>query len=161
MANLSTVPLEAYQQITNKKAQYGRYIDTKQWENFSLITLPNALFRFQNVDGTTISRNGDNLSFGSLEFFVGHFSKFFANAQTLHMFGPPQMTMDAEDRVRVIWAMEDQLCFQGHSTLAELRGGGYYHETWVCKEGIWWLSDLTLRRTYTKVSGSGSDEIRS
>lgn len=31
-------------------------------------------------------------------------------------------------------------------------GVGYYVEIWRQKEGEWWLSDLVLTRTYSKVS---------
>ncbi len=48
--------------------------------------------------------------------------------------------------------MEDQLCFQGDNKLAEMRGGGYYHEIWVRQDASWWLKDLRMTRTYVKVS---------
>ena len=151
MANPKTIPFEIYQEITAKKAQYGRFLDTKQWRAFQQIALPGARFRFQNPDGTIISRDGNDLDFNSLAAFVDYFSKLFSKAQTLHMFGPPEMTLESEDRVQVTWAMEDQLLFEGNSKLAELRGGGYYHEEWVRKGDSWWLADLTLSRTYTKL----------
>ncbi|KAK6196621.1 hypothetical protein LQW54_011361 [Pestalotiopsis sp. IQ-011] len=36
--------------ITVKKARYGRYVDTKQWDKFSEIALPHATLRFLDMD---------------------------------------------------------------------------------------------------------------
>jgi hypothetical protein len=148
---MGPITFEAYQAIVKKKAQYGRFVDTKQWDQMQAIALPSARFKFQHPDGTVISRDGKDLDFDSCSSFVDYFCQFFSNAQTLHMFGPPQMTLMSEDEASVIWAMEDRIYFQGNSRLAEIRGGGYYYETWVRKDSLWWLADLVLTRTYTKV----------
>ncbi|TKA61927.1 hypothetical protein B0A55_11005 [Friedmanniomyces simplex] len=113
MLTSSYVSFEIYLEITKKKAQYGRYIDTKLWDQFQSLALPNARFRFYNADNTLISRNGRDFDFDSLSSFVDWWSEFFKNAQTLHMFGPPEMSLQSEDEVFVSWSMEDQLCFQG------------------------------------------------
>jgi hypothetical protein len=34
----------------------------------------------------------------------------------------------------------------------EIRGGGYYHETWKMERGDWFLKSLRLERTYQKTS---------
>lgn len=151
MSTLPQIPFEVYLEITNKKAQYGQYLDTKQWDRFQQIALPDAKFRFLNPDKTVIFRNGQHFDFASRSSFVEWFRKLFEGAQTLHMFGPPAMSLQSEDEVLVTWAMEDQLNFPETSNVAEIRGGGYYSEIWVRIAGFWWLKDLTLTRTYQKV----------
>jgi hypothetical protein len=47
--------------------------------------------------------------------------------------------------------MDDQINFKS-TNLVEIRGGGYYHETWKLEDGEWYLQTLDLRRTYTKIS---------
>ena len=147
----TTVSYETFQGIAQKKAQYGRCIDTKQWDGLQHVALPNTRFRFCNPDMTTICRNGKDLDFDSLHKFVAWFSNFFEDARTLHMFGPPDMSPRSNDEVAASWAMEDQLCFTENAEISEIRGGGYYSEIWIFQAGSWWLKDLTLTRTYTKV----------
>lgn len=130
MADAANISFQTYLDITNKKAQYGRYLDTKQWSAFRSIALPDAHFEFRDTDGSVFVRDEKILSFESTTAFVDFFSKYFAGAQTLHMFGPPHMIAEssvaAGERVKVTWAMEDQLYFSGNSKIAELRGGGKY-----------------------------------
>ncbi len=152
MSTLSNIPFETFLEITKKKAQYGRYIDTKKWDQLRLLAMPNARFRFNNADNTLITRNGQAMDFQSLTSFVDWFSQFFKYAQTLHMFGPPEMSLLSKDEVFVSWSMEDQIYFHGNDKLSEIRGGGYYCEIWVRKDDSWWLKDLTLTRTYQKLS---------
>lgn len=149
---MSEVPYEVYLEITRKKAQYGRYLDTKQWVQFQKTAKPNARLRFHDVEGNIIARNGKNYDFDFLAAFIDWFSGFFRSAQTLHMFGPPEIYMPSADEARVIWSMTDHIYFNGNGRLAEIQGGGYYHETWIKENGEWWLQDLALRRTYQKFS---------
>lgn len=151
MASHSDSSTHHYEGLVRQKARYGRYLDTKQWHSFVQIALPDARFRFQDVDGSIIFRNGTGMDFDSLSSFVDYFRELFADAQTLHMFGPPDVQIERGEQVEVIWAMEDQLHFGEDSPISELRGGGYYYEIWVKTSDGWRLKDLTLRRTYSKV----------
>lgn len=51
-----------------------------------------------------------------------------------------------------VWDMKDQIILQHTAGLIEIRGGGYYHETWKLKNGDWFLKSLRLERTYQKAS---------
>lgn len=133
--------------IRQKKSQYVRYIDTKQWSKFELIALPNAELSFYNPDGSIMTIGRKRLSFISIHTFAEYFGKVFTNAQTLHMVGNAEFEMVGSDEVRVIWSMEDQIII---SHYAEMRGGGYYFETWVKTENDWFLKSLRLERTYIK-----------
>ena len=35
---------------------------------------------------------------------------------------------------------------------AEIRGGGFYYETWKRVDGDWFLQDLRMQRTYQKMT---------
>lgn len=147
-----SVPLEVQAAISRKKAQYGRFIDTKQWDKFHQVALPDAQLGFFDPDGSVLKVGGTPLAFSSAGSFTTFFAKFFAGAETLHMFGPGEFEAIAPDQVKAIWAMEDQLIMKGTAKLVELRGGGYYHELWKRKDGEWFLASLRLERTYTKMS---------
>ncbi|KUI61644.1 hypothetical protein VP1G_08817 [Cytospora mali] len=145
-----SIPFEISEIISRKKALYGRYIDTKQWEKFNSIALADAELRFFEPDGTLTHVGKTPLAFTSPDAFAKFFSKVFANAQTLHMFGRGELEHFRPDEVNAIWPMEDQIILKPGWLSIEVRGGGYYYETWREKDGDWFLASLVLRRTYTK-----------
>jgi hypothetical protein len=147
-----SVPVEIAEIIFRKKSQYGRYIDTKQWDKFDQVALPDAEFIFFDTDGSILKAGDTSFAFPSSTAFTGFFSKFFANAQTLHMFGPGELQLKAIDEVGAIWGMEDQIILKHAVGSVEIRGGGYYHESWKMRNGDWFLNSLRLERTYQKTS---------
>ncbi|ETS84617.1 hypothetical protein PFICI_02642 [Pestalotiopsis fici W106-1] len=160
MSDISVAHADA-QIITTKKARYGRYVDTKQWDRFSEIALPHATFRFLDTDKTPLSVGKTQLVFNSTSEFTSFFSDAFARANTLHMFGPGDLEQVAYDEIEAIWAMEDEIIIKDSLGLYELRGGGYYHETWKRHKGDWFIKSLELRRTYTKSSWLAKDAKQS
>ncbi|KFY78693.1 hypothetical protein V499_02186 [Pseudogymnoascus sp. VKM F-103] len=146
------VPIEIAETIFRKKSQYGRYIDTKQWNKFAEVALPNAELSFFDSDGSILVAGKTPLVFSSSQAFTSFFSKFFANAQTLHMFGPGELEQIKSDEVKATWGMEDQIILNGTGGLVEMRGGGYYYETWKMHGDDWFLASLRLERTYQKTS---------
>lgn len=147
-----SVSWETNETISRKKALYGRYIDTKQWDRLSSIALPDAELRFFEPDGSLTHVGRTPLAFTSPEKCAYFFQKLFGNAQTLHMFGRGELEQTKEDEVRAIWPMEDQIILRQGWLPVEVRGGGYYYETWRQKDNDWFLESLVLRRTYTKPS---------
>jgi hypothetical protein len=147
-----SIPVEIAEVIIRKKSQYGRYIDTKQWDKFDRVALPDAEFSFYDTDGSILKAGNTSFAFPSSAAFTVFFSKFFASAQTLHMFGPGELQLKADDEVGAIWGMEDQIILKHTMGLVEIRGGGYYHETWKMERGDWFLKSLRLERTYQKTS---------
>ncbi|KAJ0113809.1 hypothetical protein J7T55_010053 [Diaporthe amygdali] len=138
--------------ISRKKALYGRFIDTKQWDKLSSIALPDAELRFFEPDGSLTHVGRTPLAFTSSEECASFFHKLLRNAQTLHMFGRGELDQINPDEIRAIWPMEDQIILRQGWLSVEVRGGGYYYETWRQKENDWFLESLVLRRTYTKPS---------
>lgn len=147
-----SIPVEIAEVIIRKKAQYGRYIDTKQWDKFDQVALPDAEFNFYDTDGSILKAGNTLFAFPTPTAFTDFFSKFFLNAQTLHMFGPGELQMTCSDEVKAIWGMEDEIILKHTMGLVEIRGGGYYHETWKFEKGDWFLKSLRLERTYQKTS---------
>ncbi|KAL2865211.1 uncharacterized protein BJX67DRAFT_359010 [Aspergillus lucknowensis] len=146
------VPLDIAEVIVRKKSQYGRYIDTKQWDRFEDVALRDATLSFHDVDGSILKSGGTSFHFPTATTFTNFFRKFFTDAQTLHMFGPGELHQKGPDEVRAIWAMEDQIILKHTAGLVQIRGGGYYYETWREKGGDWFLESLRLERTYQDTS---------
>ncbi|KAI3391753.1 hypothetical protein diail_6847 [Diaporthe ilicicola] len=147
-----SVSLETTKVISRKKALYGRLIDTKQWDQLSLIALNDAELRFFEPDGSLTYVGRTPLAFTSSEAVISFFRRTFGNAQTLHMIGRGELDQVKPDEVRAVWPMEDQIILRQGWLPIEVRGGGYYYETWRQKDHDWFLESLVLRRTYTKPS---------
>ena len=145
------VPPSVVAGITKKKAQYGRFIDTKQWDKLNNVILADGHLSFLATDGSPLTVGKTTLNFRSREAFLSFFKTWFAKAETLHNFGPGEFEWsgDGEDEVLAIFAMEDQLMFPGRM---EIRGGGHYHERWVQRDGEWYMKELRLERTYNKIT---------
>jgi hypothetical protein len=146
-------PAEVALAITRKKALYGRWADTKQWHRYHEIALPDATFRYFNQDGSIIRIKNRPADMASPDAFAAYFGSFFRTKESLHNFGLGDMEMVGPGEVRAVWALEDMIFWTWVPLqLAWLRGGGYYHETWVEREGEWWLKRLDMHRTYTSMS---------
>ncbi|RSL95729.1 hypothetical protein CEP52_011903 [Fusarium oligoseptatum] len=118
--------------ITRQKARYGRYADTKQWDKFAQdIALPDARFSFYDTEGKLLVA-GPQSSKRSI------------------IFGPGDFEQVGPDEVKAIFGMEDQIMSKYLGAWVEIRGGGFYHETWKLVDGEWYLQDLRLERTYQK-----------
>lgn len=151
------VSLEVAQAITRKKLRYARYADTKQWDLFEKeVSVPDTQYDYQDVNGKSLVWSGCTLRFSSTKDFRGYFEPVFASLQTLHIVAPGDFTRvgageaGEEDEVRAVFAFEDQLLMPPFGSWAELRGGGFYYETWKLIDGDWRLKELRMRRNYQK-----------
>ncbi|KAG0649699.1 hypothetical protein D0Z07_3766 [Hyphodiscus hymeniophilus] len=134
---------EVMEIIRRKKAQHGRYMDTKQWDKFQELFLPHASLTFLDPAGAIVTAGSTKMAFSSAADFARFFARFWAQAQTLHMFGPGDLEQTASDEVRAIWSMEDQMIMNATGGMVHMRGGGYYYETWKMSGGDWFLKDLS------------------
>ncbi|KAK4109104.1 hypothetical protein N656DRAFT_771271 [Canariomyces notabilis] len=150
---------EAAEIIRRKKAQYCRFLDTKQWDALEQLALPDAEFRFLNPDGSVITIGKTPLDFSTPKAFTAFMAVLFDKARTLHMVGGSGEIepRDSPDEMSAVWGMEDQIVIRGTAGLAEMRGGGYYHEIWKRdgNGGDWHLKSLRLERIYAKSSVLG------
>jgi hypothetical protein len=71
-----SIPPEVTDIITRKKSQYGRYIDTKQWDKFDQVALPDAGLSFFDSDGSILKAGNTAFAFSSSKVFTDFFKKF-------------------------------------------------------------------------------------
>jgi hypothetical protein len=149
---------EAAEIIRRKKAQYCRFLDTKQWDALEQLALPDAEFRFLNPDRSVITIGKTPLDFSTPKAFTAFMAVLFDKARTLHMVGGSgeiELRGGSDgNEMSAVWGMEYQVVIRGTAGLAEMRGGGYYHEIWKRDgdEGDWYLKSLRLERIYVKAS---------
>lgn len=151
---LAMVSAEVANAIWSAKAKYCRYIDTKQWRSLEAISLPNATFSFLNPDGSIQKSGSFRFDYISPEDFVRDLQGLFRRARTLHHVGAGELKKSENGDVEAIWCMEDQIIYPPILGIfpLEVRGGGYYHETWQCEGNSWKLKSLKLERTYVQPS---------
>ena len=152
------ISFDTAETIRRKKAQYCRYLDTKQWDSLKDLALPDADMIFLDASGSVQTAGKSKFVFSSPTAFVHEMQVLFKNAQTLHQTGHGDLEQISENEVKATWSMEDQLLFPAPFafTPIDIRGGGYYHEIWQLKDGDWFLKSLRLERTYMKQSLTAS-----
>lgn len=150
---MSHVTPEVAMAITRQKARYARYADTKQWGLFEKIGHPNGRFSFLGTDGEPLVM-GKALVFDSAASFASFFEKFFAGLETMHNISPGDFepSDQSSDEVKAVFGFEDQLLPKALGSWVEIRGGGFYTETWKLIDGEWCIQELSMRRTYQKMS---------
>ncbi|KAH7128884.1 hypothetical protein EDB81DRAFT_808457 [Dactylonectria macrodidyma] len=150
---MAQVSPEVAHAISCKKARYCRYADTKQLDKFEPdIALPDAQWSFWDKEGKLLVIGDQVMEFDSTKKTVAFFSKFFAPLDTLHNICPGSFEQVAPDEVNAIFGFEDQLMHKKLGAWAEMRGGGFYNETWKLVDGQWYLKEMRLERTYHKMS---------
>lgn len=151
MANVSPEVAEA---ITRQKARYGRYADTKQWHLFAALGVPNARYSFLDNVGKPLMAGKQALVFDSPRAVADFFTRFFSSFDTLHNIGIGDFepSTEATDEVSAVFGFEDEVISKTLGAWAEIRGGGFYHETWKLVDGEWRIQELRMERTYQKMT---------
>jgi hypothetical protein len=137
-----SISFETAERIRLKKAQYCRFVDTKQWESFRRLALPHAKFIFYGVDGKILHE------FSSTEDLLVPTVRLLEGARTSHRVCNSELSWVSERKVCAIWAMEDYLVFpaQNGNPGSAMRGYGHYYETWEKHGDDWFLAKLELHR---------------
>lgn len=117
------------------KARYCRLLDGKDW------TAWREIFTDDFVSDT--SESGGKLIAGADEFvaFVG--KTLGPKRATVHQVHAPEIELTSETTARGIWALEDFLRF---APGLNMRGYGYYHETYEKRDGQWRIKSSKLTR---------------
>ncbi|KAH7320598.1 hypothetical protein B0I35DRAFT_197926 [Stachybotrys elegans] len=149
---MSHVSPEVALAITRQKARYARYADTKQWDKWADLALPDATMAYLLTDGKPLAMGPQLTVWDSSKASAAFFEKFFRSMESLHNIAPGDFEAVAPDEVKAIFGFEDQVLSAHLPWLLEIRGGGYYYETWKLVDGEWYIKELRMRRTYQKES---------
>jgi len=135
--------LMAQEQIRRLKAQYCRFLDTKQWQKWAELFTHDATLAAggdgEEAKGTTAGR----------EKIVSWVSARVGNAVTVHHVFAPEIEIESLSLATGIWAMEDIVTFAEDvpkRPFKSLNGFGHYHETYVAEGGRWFIKSLRLSR---------------
>jgi hypothetical protein len=129
--------LAAVHAITQLKARYFRFMDTKDWVGLAGVFAPDAVMDMQEEAGATVEGNDAIAAF--VQASVG-------DVVTVHHGHMPEITVESATEASGTWAMEDVLQWPDGSPIASMHGFGHYHERYVKVGGEWRITALRLSR---------------
>jgi hypothetical protein len=133
------------------KAQYFYYLDTKKWEAWLSLFVPDATLQWDSAPST----RGRDAQASPKHTGVDAIRKYVVEeildpAQTVHHGHTPILELISSTEARAIWAMEDIV--DSPSQTANLQAYGHYHETYRKVDGHWKISSLHLTRLRVRIT---------
>lgn len=144
-APTGTLDFASHLAITDLKARYFHYLDTKQWNRMIELFSGDATFEGYAFDVD-----------GGPDKFIAVVSAFLAEVRSQHQGYTPRFQLMDSGRVRGVWTMNDYLTWEPNSRVYKgielpgmhgLRGYGYYEEEYTRTEAGWRISFSRLVRT--------------
>lgn len=147
-------PPDIAERIRYKKAQYARFIDSKQWPRFNTIFVADAKITFVDAnEKVVVAPNGTTpYSWQSLDAWAGFFEKALVDVQCIHLLGPGELELVRPDEVKAVFPFTYHAGPKADGQGPHETRGGHYHETWVRKGGDWFCVELWLQRLYNRVA---------
>jgi hypothetical protein len=137
--------LVALEEIKRLKAMRDYCVDTKDWDTYETLHAPEA----------TSQAEGVAQPWTSVAHMRADISARLDKVTTTHHSHSPIITFESPDEARGIWAMEDMLYWKQGAADHWYHGYGFYHETYVRRDGRWLFASRRLVRTHvTKSEGA-------
>jgi hypothetical protein len=135
--------LEIIEEIRQKKAAYCRFLDTKKFNEWGKLFIPEAKVTMFDVEGNLL------YGFDSFEELKGPTVELFSVTQTIHQVHNMEVEFISETEASVIWSMEDMHINSPESNqpFKTLHGYGHYYETWKLVGNEWLIARVELRRS--------------
>lgn len=125
----------ALEDIFRLKGRRDRALDTKDWETYIALHVPEH-----------VSENeGEQPRHGARENADG-VARILEGILTVHHGHTPEIVFESATTARGVWGMED-LLFDEKSKRLLLQGFGFYHERYEKRDGEWLFCWRQLRRT--------------
>ena len=134
--------LLSFERISQLKARYCRYIDTKQWDRLPALFTEDC--RFEGL--------GSAPAGADVKTFVAGVSSRLGPTISVHHVHQPEMVLTSSTTATGVWAMEDYVEWQNGGAVKEapgakgFRGYGHYEEEYRNEGGHWKISFLRLTR---------------
>lgn len=128
-------------EITQLKARYCRYVDTKDWAAWGDLLVDDYYF---DSDGGVYQGRDEVVAFVSAA---------LGNAMTVHHVHTPEITITGPDTASAIWPMYDYVIIPGDGSEFVLHGYGYYDEDYVRTAEGWRIQRCTEKRLRVDTEG--------
>jgi hypothetical protein len=130
--------------IYTLKAQYFRFVDTKEWDRLASLFTPDATMFFPE----------NQTEPADLKTTIDFFIKALEGGTSIHHGHMPEIEILSPDSAHGIWAMEDKIYWPSNRPtihgLEYLHGYGHYHEDYVRVGGRWLIKTLKLTRLWAQ-----------
>lgn len=133
MAN--DVDFQDWRAISELKARYCRFLDTKRWDDWGMLFVED--YRMDVSDRSNIAPIIGRQAV--VDFVIAQ----LAGAETAHHAHSPEIVVEG-DEATAVWAMQDRVVY-GRSGMS-ITGYGHYHEKLVRSDGCWQIAELRLTR---------------
>jgi hypothetical protein len=138
--------------ISQVKARYCRYLDTKNWDGYAGLFTED--FELDVSEGTSLPViRGRDAALQQIRASIG-------GARTAHQVHTPEIEFSSADEARVIWAMQDHLRWDAERVArlgsTGLTGYGHYHERYVRQNGEWKIAASKLTRLHLEMHAAAS-----
>jgi SnoaL-like protein len=135
----TTEQLVAIEHIKNLKAQYFRFVDTKDWDRLRRLFTQDAVVEFPAVTPDAMN----------LEDSMAFLQAALDGAVSIHLH-MPEIEILSEDSARGIFAVDDRVYWSGDKAVllghSQLRGFGHYRDSFQRAGGEWRIRTLRLTR---------------
>ena len=136
----ATEQLMAIEQIKTLKAQYFRFVDTKNWDGLRSIFTQDAVLEFPAVAPDAMNLD-DAMTF---------LQAALDGAVSIHFGHMPEIQVLSDSSAQGVWAMDDRIYWPEEKAMllgyCQLRGFGHYHESYQRVDGAWRIRTLRLTR---------------
>lgn len=138
----------AFDQVRQAKARYCRYLDTKQWDAFADLFIPEPEITMYDEAGALV------VAYSARDEFIVAARDYLEGARSIHQVHNDELTQVSDREIGAIWSMEDYILFPEGENVRPSRhhGYGHYYETWVLTSEGWRIASLELRRTILEIT---------
>lgn len=149
MEMTDTEKLLALVEIGELKARYCRLMDTKKWDEWGEVFAVDA-----DLDTSEdVTPDIGDAKISGRAVIVEQVSRLVGQAATVHHVHSPEIEFTGPDAARGVWAMEDFVAWHDGvvspiDPLRKMQGFGHYHETYVRRDGHWYIRSTKLTRLH-------------
>ena len=136
-----TERLLAIEEIRQVKARYFRFMDMKDWADFTAVFAPDA-----SVDYAPEAADSSDWKASGATNVVALVRKVVGPAVSIHHGHMAEVEVISPGTAHAIFAMEDLIFWPEGSRHKTLHGWGHYHETYEKIGGKWVIKTLKLTR---------------
>ena len=135
--------LLAWMELTEAKARYCRFLDTKDWQAFGELMTEDFELDLSGTSSQGVF-NGRDAALQTIRASI-------ETAKTAHQVHNPEITLNEQgNEAEVIWAMQDRVVWPENGQ--SLTGYGHYHERWRKENGAWKLAAQCLTRLHMELT---------
>jgi hypothetical protein len=141
--------LLAIEEIKVLKARYFRLMDTRQWDQWEQLFIPDFVAEFPDDQKDALPLRGRTE-------FVEMTKSLHGKSLSIHHGYMPEIEITSPTTARAVWAMQDIMKWpEGGATKVGARsllGWGHYHETYIKSVTGWRIASTKLTRLDVQLS---------